>query len=148
MVFHFSNFRMALLLQDVSAMKLWSLACYIVRHWVIDYDQPVPLVFMNQLILQYMPLSCSRSVLQATIQVKGWLGVKMYWATPIRSRLDQRYVRFLTIIFSAKHIEVKQSKDVLPRKWEQRDLCALKSFFNFHSENVSMGMMRSDVFWC
>ena len=85
MVFHFSNFRMALLLQDVSAMKLWSLACYIVRHWVINYDQPVPLVFMNQLILQYMPLSCSRSVLQATIQVKGWLGVKMYWATPIRS---------------------------------------------------------------
>jgi hypothetical protein len=65
-----------------------------------------------------------------------------------RARLDQRYVRFLTIIFSAKHIEVKQSKDVLPRKWEQRDLCALKSFFNFHSENVSMGMMRSDVFWC
>lgn len=53
-----------------------------------------------------------------------------------RARLDQRYVRFLTIIFSAKHIEVKQSKDVLPRKWEQRDLCALKSFFNFHSENA------------
>ena len=59
-----------------------------------------------------------------------------------RARLGQHYGRFLNVIFSAKHIEVKESKEILSRKWELSDLCVLKSYFYFHDENVSTGMMR------
>ncbi|KAG0610633.1 hypothetical protein M758_7G080000 [Ceratodon purpureus] len=53
-----------------------------------------------------------------------------------RARLNQHYGRFLTVIFSAKHIEVKKSKDILACKWDRKDLCAMKSFYNFFPENA------------
>ena len=65
-----------------------------------------------------------------------------------RARLNQHYGRFLTVIFSAKHIEVKKSKDILACKWDRKDLCAMKSFYNFFPENVSICMMRLDAFGC
>lgn len=56
----------------------------------------------------------------------------------------------MDVIFTAKHIQVKKSKseEILSRKWDRDDLCLLQSFYNFYSENVSMEIMWSDVFWC
>lgn len=56
--------------------------------------------------------------------------------TASRARLNQHYGRFLTVIFSEKHIEVKQAKEILSRKWQRDDLCVFKSFYKFHTENA------------
>ncbi|XP_024396576.1 probable ubiquitin-like-specific protease 2A isoform X2 [Physcomitrium patens] len=56
--------------------------------------------------------------------------------TASRARLNQHYGRFVTVIFSAKHVEVKQAKEILSRKWQREDLCVFKSFYKFHVENA------------
>lgn len=68
--------------------------------------------------------------------------------TASRARLNQHYGRFVTVIFSAKHVEVKQAKEILSRKWQREDLCVFKSFYKFHVENVSVGIDRLDVLYC